>query len=85
MNPMSVIADEARANRTVVIVARESNGTVETREIEPYSTRPGAPGKGERLFGYCLVREALRSWTISNIQSAEPTGRSFSPRWDVEL
>lgn len=80
-----MIAIEARAGRTVVIVARESDGTVETREIEPYSVRPGAAGKGDRLYGFCLKRNALRSWTISNILSAKPTGRSFEPRWDVEL
>ncbi|WP_417864632.1 WYL domain-containing protein [Aeromicrobium erythreum] len=85
MTPFETITQEARASRTVLIEAYESDGTVETREIEPYSLRPGAPGKSERLYGFCLKREAVRSWTVDNIVRAEPTGNEFAPRWPVEL
>jgi predicted DNA-binding transcriptional regulator YafY len=33
---LDVIAEEARANRTVVIEGRRKDGTEENREIEPY-------------------------------------------------
>jgi predicted DNA-binding transcriptional regulator YafY len=82
---MQVIQEQARANRTVIITARESDGTSETREIEPYSIRPGANCKGPRLYGFCLMRGETRSWTIGNITGAKATGRIFSPRWPVEL
>jgi predicted DNA-binding transcriptional regulator YafY len=77
------IAEEARANRTVVIEAREKDGSVEMREIEPYSIRPGQDE--DRLMFHCLKREATRSILLSNLLSAEPTGRSFDPRYDVEF
>lgn len=80
---LEFIADEARAHRTVVIEAREKDGSTETREIEPYSTRPGK--EEERLMFFCLKREAMRSILLSNLLSAEPTGRDFVPRYDVEL
>lgn len=78
-----VIAEEARANRTVIIEAREKDGSQETREIEPYSIRPGEDE--DRLMFYCLKREGTRSILLSNLLSAKPTGRGFEPRFDVEL
>ena len=78
-----VIAEEARANRTVIIEAREKDGSQEKREIEPYSIRPGEDE--DRLMFYCLKREGTRSILLSNLLSAEPTGRGFEPRFDVEL
>jgi len=82
---LEVVAREARANRTVVITARKNDGSVETREIEPYSLRSGAPGKAPRLFAFCLKRMETRSWTVTNILKAVPTGKPFAPRWPVEL
>lgn len=81
-----MIATEARANRTVVLTARELDGSCETREIEPYSLRPGGQDRPEpRLFYYCLKKDGTRNTYLSNIVSAEPTGRTFVPRWPVEL
>lgn len=80
---LDVIAEEARANRTVVIEGRRKDGTEESREIEPYSIREG---KGDDvLVFFCLKRQATRSLLVSNILSAESTGNSFEPRYDVEL
>jgi len=82
---LETIVREARAHLTVIITARENDGSIETREIEPYSMRPGAAGKAPRLFGFCLKRMETRSWTVTNILEAVPTGNSFAPRWPVEL
>lgn len=78
-----VIVDEARANRTVIVEAREKDGSQEIREIEPYSVRPGE--NEDRLMFFCLKRQGIRSILLSNLLSAEPTGRSFDPRYPVEL
>lgn len=78
-----VVVEEARANRTVIIEAAEKDGSVETREVEPYSIRPGP--EEDRLIYYCLKRKGTRSVLLSNLLSAEPTGRAFEPRYDVEL
>ncbi|MBB3041308.1 putative DNA-binding transcriptional regulator YafY [Nocardioides soli] len=82
---MDVVVNEARLNRTVLLTARESDGSTETREVEPYSIRPGAAGKPDRLFAYCLQRASIRSWHLVNLISAEATGNPFEPRWAVEL
>jgi predicted DNA-binding transcriptional regulator YafY len=80
---LDVIATEARANRTVVIEAREKDGSEEEREIEPYSIRPGP--EEDRLVFYCLKRDGWRSILLPNLLSATPTGRGFEPRYPVEL
>lgn len=80
---LDVIAEEARANRTVVIEGRRKDGTEESREIEPYSIREGK--EDDVLVFFCLKRLATRSLLVSNILSAEPTGNSFEPRYEVEL
>ena len=78
-----MIRAEARAHRTVVLDAYEKDGTRERREIEPYSVRPGKAS--DRLLFWCLERDGIRSLLIPNILDAVPTGRSFMPRYPVEL
>jgi predicted DNA-binding transcriptional regulator YafY len=82
-DPLELIRSEARAGRTVLLTAREADGSVETREIEPYSLRPGKAG--ERLFYYCLKRQGTRNTHVRAIVAAEPTGNGFVPRWPVEF
>ncbi|HEU4461751.1 MAG TPA: WYL domain-containing protein [Solirubrobacterales bacterium] len=80
---LGVIAEEARANRTVLIQGRKKDGSEESREIEPYSIREGKDD--DVLVFFCLKRQNTRSLLVSNILSAEPTGNSFEPRYAVEL
>jgi predicted DNA-binding transcriptional regulator YafY len=83
MQPFDVIIQEARAHRTVEIEAREKDGSCETREVEPYSVRHGR--EQELLYFHCLERDATRCVLVGNILAARPTGRSFTPRYEVEL
>lgn len=85
MDLLDVVRGSARKLNTVVLTARESDGSVETREVEPYSLRPGAAGKAPRLMAFCLTRQEIRGWNITNILDAVPTGKTFSPRWPIEL
>jgi predicted DNA-binding transcriptional regulator YafY len=82
-NVLDVIAGEARAHRTVLIEGRKKDGTEESREVEPYSIGEGR--EGHLLVFFCLKRGATRSLLLDNVLSAEPTGRSFEPRYEVEL
>jgi hypothetical protein len=84
MGPLDLITAEARAGRTVLLTASEADGSVETREIEPYGLRPGKDGQ-PRLFYFCLEKLGTRNTYLSNIILVAPTGNSFSPRWPVEL
>lgn len=83
MNAIDLIRYEARAGRTVLIDAYEKDGSRETREIEAYSFRPGKTDM--RLMFWCLKRNDMRSVLIHNIVTATATGRSFVPRFPVEL
>ena len=83
MDVLAVIGAEARAARTVLLTAREADGSVETREVEPYSLRPGS--HGPRLFYWCCEKQGIRNAYVDSILSAEPTGNSFAPRYPVEL
>lgn len=83
MDLLTLITAEARAERTVTLTACEADGSVETREIEPYSLRPGETG--QRLFYFCLKKQGTRNTYVSNILAATPTGNSFAPRWPIEL
>lgn len=84
---MDVVAAEARENRTVLLTASELDGSVETREVEPYSLRPGGKDRPSelRLYYYCLKKGGLRNTYLANIISAEPTGHPFDARWPVEF
>jgi len=83
MDPLVLITTEARARRTILLTAREADGSVEAREIEPYSLRSGP--KGQRLFYWCLKKQGTRNTYVGNILSAAPTGHAFAPRWEVEF
>lgn len=86
MDVLDLIRQEARANRTVLLTASELDGSVESREVEAYSLRPGATDSfDDRLFYYCLKKNGIRNSYVSNLISAELTGNTFSPRWPVEL
>lgn len=83
MEFLDLIKEEARNNRTVMLTAVEADGSVETREVEPYSLRPG--DGDQRLYYYCLTKEGIRNTYLHNIQAVSPTGNEFNPRWPIEL
>ena len=80
---LNIIAQEARAHRTVLLDAYKKDGSRESREIEPYSIRPGQDA--DRLMFFCLERNAMRSILLPNIIDATPTGRTFVPQYPVEF
>jgi len=68
---------------TIMITAREKDGSVETREAEPYSYRVTAGT--EKFFCYDIRKGGTRNLFVSNIISVEETSNSFQPRWVVEV
>lgn len=83
MGIKEIIASAGRNCHTIIITAEEQDGSVETREAEPYSYRIKA-GK-ELFFCYDIVKQGTRSFTVQNILSVEETDNSFSPRWPIEV
>ena len=82
-NVRDVIASAGRHRHTIIMTAREDDGSVETREAEPYSYRVE---KGRELF-YCydINKNGTRKFAMENIMSVEETNRTFDPRWPVEV
>lgn len=83
MSVKDTISQAGRKHHTVILRAREADGSVETREAEPYSYR----FRGGREFVYCydVGKRGIRQFAIENILSVEETGNTFQPRWPVEV
>lgn len=75
----------AAANRlTVEIDYVAADGSPTTREIEAYSLRRTKAG-AVLLHGFDLMRSDARSYRTDRIRAARPTGRTFVPRYAIEL
>ena len=83
MSTKDVIHSVGQNLHTVIITARESDGSIETREAEPYSYR--TTDGTEKFFCYDVNKGGTRNFFVSNIISVEETQNSFTPRWEVEV
>jgi hypothetical protein len=83
MNIKDTIASAGRNLHTIIITAREDNGSIETREAEPYSYR--IIGGDEKFFCYDINKHGTRNFHVSKIISVEETANVFTPRWPVEV
>lgn len=83
MNCREVISSAGKNLHTIILTAREKDGSVETREAEPYSYRMEA---GQEFF-YCydIAKKGTRKFYVENIMRVEETNNSFAPRWPVEV
>jgi predicted DNA-binding transcriptional regulator YafY len=78
-----IIASAGRNLHTIIITAREDDGSMESREAEPYSYR--ITGGDEKLFCFDIRKNGVRNFHVSKIISVEETQNTFSPRWAVEV
>lgn len=83
MNIKEIIHSAGLNRHTIIITASEKDGSIETREAEPYSYR--VKGGSEKFFCYDIAKNGLRNFSVSNIISVEETQNTFVPRWDVEV
>ena len=83
MGIKDTIASAGHNLHTIIITAREDNGTIETREAEPYSYR--VKGGDEKFFCYDIQKNGIRNFHVSKIISVEETSNAFTPRWPVEV
>ncbi len=83
MNIKEIIHSAGLNRHTIIIAAREKDGSVETREAEPYSYR--IKGGNEKFFCYDISKNGIRNFAVSNIISVEETSNVFVPRWDIEV
>ncbi|QDS14265.1 hypothetical protein [Xanthomonas arboricola] len=83
MSIKETIASAGQNLHTVLVTAREDDGSIETREAEPYSYRITAGT--EKFFCYDIIRKGTRNFHVQKIISVEETSNSFIPRWEVEV
>lgn len=82
-NIKQIISLAGKNKHTIILQALEKNGSVETREAEPYSYRFK---KGHELFFcYDIAKHETRSFLVKNIIYAEETTHIFRPRWPIEV
>ncbi|PND39239.1 hypothetical protein C1O66_18035 [Paucibacter aquatile] len=83
MSIRDTIASAGKNLHTIIITAREDDGSVETREAEPYSYR--LKGRDEKFFCYDIKKAGIRNFHVNKIISVQETENSFVPRWPVEV
>lgn len=83
MSIKQVIASAGKNLHTIIITAREEDGSVETREAEPYSYR--VKGGHELFFCFDIAKQGTRSFIVEQIITVEETAHSFTPRWAIEV
>jgi predicted DNA-binding transcriptional regulator YafY len=49
--------------------------------VEPYSYR----NEGKTFFGFDQTAKSIKAFKTANIVRVSPLGKSFKPRWPVEL
>lgn len=83
MTIKKTISEAGRSHHTIILTAREEDGSIETREAEPYSFKV----KGGHDLFYCfdIAKNGIRSFVVSRIVSVEETENLFVPRWEVEV
>lgn len=84
MSTEEAIALAAHALKTVIITYVDEKGETTTREVEPYSYRPGKDGS-LRFFAYDISKGFIRGFRMDRLASATVTENSYTPRWAVEI
>jgi predicted DNA-binding transcriptional regulator YafY len=80
---VETIRQAGKLKKTLWIRAYESNGSIEPREVEPYSFRP--KGKTEKLSFHCLLHNGTRNFLVDKIIEVHITKKNYVPRYAVEL
>jgi predicted DNA-binding transcriptional regulator YafY len=83
MNIKNTISEAGANLHTIIMTAREKDGSIEIREAEPYSYR--FTNGHELFFCYDINKQGVRSFIVSNIISVEETRNTFTPRYSVEV
>lgn len=76
INDISENINEAIEEHNIINIKYvDKTGIHTTRAIEPTEI------KGDKLYGYCLVKGGIRCFFLNSILAVKPTDRKFTPRW----
>lgn len=84
MTAEQAIALAAQNLRTIILTYVDEDSVETTREVEPYSYRPGKQG-AIRLFAFDVNKNQIRGFRGDRIVAATVTENSYIPRWVVEI
>lgn len=76
---INAIKDGAKRTKTVMISYKDTKGNVSERETEPYEVKEG------KYYGFCLMRNQIRAFSLHNITGAHVTDKTFLPKWDIKI
>lgn len=85
MTALEAIQVAARALHTVQIEYTDAKGAGSTREVEPYSFRPGKDPGSMRFFAFDAAKNNIRGFRMDRVSSATMTQNTYVPRWVVEI
>ncbi len=84
MVDLELIKEAGRKRKLLYIEAREEDGSVEPREVEPYSFRHSKNGN-TLFFGWDIKKNGIRSFRVDRIINVKITDKSFEPRFPIEF
>lgn len=85
MTALEAIQTAAKSLHTVQIQYTDAKGASSTREVEPYSLRPGKDPGSLRFFAFDPAKNSIRGFRMDRISVAEVQPNTYVPRWVVEL
>ena len=85
MTASDAIIQAGRMLHTVILDYTDVTGNSTTREVEPYSFRPGKDPGSMRFFGFDISKGQIRGFRMDRVAVAKVTDRTFVPRWTVEV
>lgn len=83
MDIKATIFSAGRDLNTVIITTLKDDGSMESREIEPYGHRH--MGNNEVFLCYDIASQRNRCFALSRIISAQKTRNAFEPRIEIDL
>lgn len=73
------VQQAARERRVLRLSYLDKKGTHTVRSVEPYEIR------GDKLWAYCLQRNAIRQFDMNKIVQAMLSDKTFQPRYEVKI
>lgn len=80
---LDTLLTEGRSRRSVLLKFKDGGSETTELEVEPYNMRSSS--EGYRLFFYAIAEDKAMAVHIDCILEVKPTGRSFVPRFRIEL
>lgn len=79
------LRDAATQKKVVLMEYKSDNAdpdsTAKSYVVEPYSYR----NEGKTFFGYDQTAKGIKAFKTENIVRVSPMGKTFEPRWPLEL